>query len=43
MFGGGKIKTDGLITHKFKFEDAQEAFDLIDKHPEEILKVILTF
>jgi len=43
MFGEGKIKTEGLITHKFKFEDAQEAFDLIDKHPEEILKVVLTF
>jgi 2-desacetyl-2-hydroxyethyl bacteriochlorophyllide A dehydrogenase len=43
MFGEGKIKTDGLITHKFKFEDAQEAFDLIDKHPEDVLKVVLTF
>ena len=43
MLGDGIIKTDGLITHKFKFEDAQKAFDLIDKNPEEILKVILTF
>ncbi len=43
MFGEGKIKTDGLITNKFKFEEAQKGFDLIDKHPEEILKVILTF
>jgi 2-desacetyl-2-hydroxyethyl bacteriochlorophyllide A dehydrogenase len=43
MFGEGKIRTDGLITQRFKFEDAQEAFDLIDKHPEEVLKVVLTF
>jgi threonine dehydrogenase-like Zn-dependent dehydrogenase len=43
MFGEGEIKTDSLITHKFKFEEAQKAFDLIDKHPEDIIKVVLTF
>jgi len=43
MFGEGKIKTDGLISHRFKFDEAQKAFDLIDKHPEDVLKVSLTF
>lgn len=43
MLSDGRIKTDGLLTHKFKFEDAKKAFELIDNHPEQILKVALTF
>jgi 2-desacetyl-2-hydroxyethyl bacteriochlorophyllide A dehydrogenase len=43
MLGSGKIKTDGLLTHRFSFSEAQKAFDLVDKHPEKIIKVILTF
>ena len=43
LLGSGKIKTDGLLTHRFPYSEAQKAFELVDKHPENIIKVILTF
>jgi len=39
----GKICVEGLITHRFRFEEAEKAYELIDKHPEDCIKVILTF
>jgi 2-desacetyl-2-hydroxyethyl bacteriochlorophyllide A dehydrogenase len=32
-----------LISHVFKFEDALQAYEMLDKHPEDALKIILTF
>ena len=39
----GRLKPDGFLTHTFPFERAAEAFEIIDKHPEQIIKVGLTF
>lgn len=39
----GYFTPDGLVTHCFHFTEAQQAFDLIMEHPEEICKVTLNF
>ncbi len=38
-----KLKTDGLISHKISFTEAQKAFELVDKNPERTMQVVLTF
>ena len=43
MLGRGQLKVDGLLTHTFPFDRAAEAFELVDHHPEQIIKVALTF
>lgn len=43
LMEAGMLKNDGLITHRFKFDQIQEAFDFIDEHPEKVKKMILTF
>jgi len=39
----GKVKAENLISHRIPFADAPKAFELIDKHPKDVMKVILTF
>lgn len=39
----GKIDTNGFITHKIPFAEAEKAYVLIDENPGEILKIVLTF
>jgi 2-desacetyl-2-hydroxyethyl bacteriochlorophyllide A dehydrogenase len=39
----GKVKVEELISHRIPFADAPKAFELIDKHPADVLKVVLTF
>jgi 2-desacetyl-2-hydroxyethyl bacteriochlorophyllide A dehydrogenase len=39
----GRLAVDGLISHRFSFSDAAQAFELIDQHPERCTKVILEF
>jgi 2-desacetyl-2-hydroxyethyl bacteriochlorophyllide A dehydrogenase len=39
----GKIRVDGIITHRFPFAEAPAAFALIDQHPDQCLKCVLTF
>lgn len=43
LLGSGQLKTQDLLTNVFPFEAAAEAFELVDRHPEEIIKVALTF
>jgi threonine dehydrogenase-like Zn-dependent dehydrogenase len=43
LLSSGKLKTDGLITHRLPFERAPEAYELIDKYPEEVIKIVLTY
>ena len=43
LLATGKLKTDELITHRIPFEQAAEAYQLIESHPEEAIKVILTY
>jgi threonine dehydrogenase-like Zn-dependent dehydrogenase len=35
------LDPSGWITHRFKLERAQEAFELLDRHPEQVLQVVL--
>jgi D-xylulose reductase len=37
----GKIDVKSLITHRFKFEEAEQAFELIKKAQEDVLKVVI--
>lgn len=39
----GQLRTDGLISHRFLFARAAEAYALIDQHPDEVVKVVLTY
>jgi len=39
----GKLKIDGLLTHTFPYERAAEAFDLVHRHPDQTIKVAMTF
>ena len=43
MLGSGQLKTLGLLTHTFPYRQAAEAYDLIDRHPEQVIKVAMTF
>ncbi len=43
LLASGRLRTDGLITHRFPFEQAAEAYELIDYHPQETAKVVLTY
>jgi 2-desacetyl-2-hydroxyethyl bacteriochlorophyllide A dehydrogenase len=38
-----KIQPELLITHTFKLSAASEAYELLDKHPEEAIQVLLTY
>lgn len=39
----GQLRTDGLISHRFPLARAAEAYTLIDQHPDEVVKVVLTY
>ncbi len=43
LLASGRLATDGLITHRIPFEQAAEAYQLIDSQPEEVIKVVLTY
>ena len=43
LLADGRLQTEGLISHRFPFERAAEAYALIDQQPEETIKVILTY
>ena len=38
-----QLGLDGLITHRFPFDQAARAYEMVDQHPEETLQVILTY
>jgi 2-desacetyl-2-hydroxyethyl bacteriochlorophyllide A dehydrogenase len=38
-----KLELRQLITHQIPFENAPEAYELIDKHPEKTIQVLLTY
>ncbi|MEA3439569.1 MAG: zinc-binding alcohol dehydrogenase [Chloroflexota bacterium] len=43
MLAAGQLKTDGLVTHRIPFEEAADAYQLIESTPEDAIKVILTY
>ncbi|MCD6291037.1 MAG: zinc-binding dehydrogenase [Anaerolineae bacterium] len=43
LLASGRLRVDGLITHRIPFEQAARAYKLIDQQPEEVVKVVLTY
>lgn len=43
LLASGQLRTDDFITHRIPFAQAAEAYDLIDHHPEETVKVVLAY
>jgi threonine dehydrogenase-like Zn-dependent dehydrogenase len=43
LLATGTLRTDGFVTHRFPFERAAEAYELIERRPAKALKVILLY
>jgi threonine dehydrogenase-like Zn-dependent dehydrogenase len=43
LLAAGKLDTHGLISHRFPFARAAEAYELVDRHPEEVVKAVLEY
>jgi threonine dehydrogenase-like Zn-dependent dehydrogenase len=43
LLADGRIDVAAFITHRVPFERAEEAYELIDRRPEETLRVVLTY
>ena len=43
LLAGGRLEVGALVTHRIPFERAAEAYELIDRSPEETLRVVLTY
>jgi threonine dehydrogenase-like Zn-dependent dehydrogenase len=43
LLASGRIRTDGLITHRIPYVRAPEAYELIDQRLEETVKVVLEY
>lgn len=43
LLNNGKLKADGLITHRFPLSAAKEAFSFVESNPDGVRKVIITF
>lgn len=43
LINEGKLDLRGTVSHTFPFQQAQQAFDLIDSHDPSVRKVVLTF
>jgi D-xylulose reductase len=41
LIAKGKIDVKTLITHRFKFEEAEQAFELVKKGQEDVFKVLI--
>ena len=43
LLAKGRLRTEGLISHRTPFQRAAEAYQLIDRRPQEAVKVVLTY
>ena len=43
LLAQGRLNTKGIISHRFPFDRASEAYQLIDQNAEETVKVVLTY
>ncbi|MBN1562725.1 MAG: zinc-binding alcohol dehydrogenase [Anaerolineae bacterium] len=43
LLAQGRLKTEGIISHRFPYDRAAEAYQLIDQHAEQTVKVVLTY
>ncbi|WP_094604434.1 Starvation-sensing protein RspB [Sporomusa silvacetica DSM 10669] len=42
-FAKGLVQPEKILTHTFKFEEVEKAFDFMDKNPADVCKIGLTF
>jgi threonine dehydrogenase-like Zn-dependent dehydrogenase len=38
-----KLTGEGIITHRLPYEQVAEAYDLVDRHPEQVIKAAITY
>jgi len=43
LLADGRLAADELLTHRFPFADAPAAYELIDSHPEEVIRALLVY
>jgi 2-desacetyl-2-hydroxyethyl bacteriochlorophyllide A dehydrogenase len=43
LLGSGTLKCDDLISHRLPFQQAVDAYQLIESQPEAVIKIILTY
>jgi threonine dehydrogenase-like Zn-dependent dehydrogenase len=43
MLASGQLIVENLVTHTFSFSEAQEAYDLLNRAPDDVLKIALTY
>ncbi|MCS0670610.1 zinc-binding alcohol dehydrogenase family protein [Cytobacillus firmus] len=43
LLNEGKLRHNGLVTHKFSLDEVQEAFHFVESHPEQVRKAIIVF
>jgi 2-desacetyl-2-hydroxyethyl bacteriochlorophyllide A dehydrogenase len=43
LLARGRLDVDALVTHRVLFERAADAYELIDRRPDETLRVVLTY
>jgi threonine dehydrogenase-like Zn-dependent dehydrogenase len=43
ILAAGKLRTDELITHRFRLADAPSVYELIDRRPADVLRAILVY
>lgn len=43
LLASGQLNVDGMITQRFPYDQMPQAFRLIDEHPDQVIKVVLTY
>jgi 2-desacetyl-2-hydroxyethyl bacteriochlorophyllide A dehydrogenase len=43
LLASGKLNTEGMITQRIPFQDAPQAYRLIEENPQEVIKVVLEY
>lgn len=41
LISDGKIQVDGLVSHRYRIADIQKLFDMVDKHEESYMKIMM--
>jgi len=43
LLNQGKLRHNGLVTHRFPLDKAKEAFTFVEEHPEQVRKALIVF
>ncbi|WP_366161064.1 zinc-binding alcohol dehydrogenase family protein [Bacillus infantis] len=43
LLNEGKLEANGFITHKFTLDEVQEAFNFVEKNPDQVRKAVIVF